>query len=51
MENSHTSKASAPRSPLYPLLQTAVIEGEHLLYAFGRLFVSRGGKWLVVEAF
>jgi hypothetical protein len=26
-------------------------QGEHLLFAFGCLFVSRGGKWHVVETY
>ena len=51
MDDMHAVKMPPSRAPLYPIWTTGSTEGEHLLFAFGCLFVSRGGKWRLVETF
>jgi hypothetical protein len=52
MTKTHAAQVSAPRAPLYPIVQSATeLDGDDLLFSFGRLFVRRGGRWLIVDAF
>ncbi len=52
MTKTHAVQVLGPRAPLYPLLPSATeLDGDDLLFSFGRLFVRRGGRWLIVDAF